>query len=125
MAGGVPLRTPRFDSHRRIVHAWLSEGGRRDHDMRPGGGCASSHAMICGHTWACARRPTRIARCCRHVPLSPAYSIIRAPPAGAASTNGLIEAGGATSAAVFTTATVGTDRLAGPTDLPRTCKAPR
>jgi len=65
-----------------------------------------SQEMIFGHTSACAWRPSRIPRCCKETPTSPGYSMIRTFSTSIASVNGLIEAEGATSSAVFTTAIV-------------------
>ena len=73
-----------------------------------------SQDRICGHTLARAWRPIKIARCCRHAPTSPGYSMIRPFFAGIASMNGLIAAGGATSSEVLTIAKVGVERLNGP-----------
>jgi len=85
-----------------------------------------SQQVICGHTWACAWRPTRIPRCCKQTPTSPGYSMIRRIfDAGIASMNGFTEAKGATSSAVFTTASVGTARLKGPTTVLPIFKTPR
>ena len=49
--------------------------------------------------------------------------MIRTSTAGIASVKGLIEAKGATSSAVFRIASVGTDRLKGPTSVVPTFKA--
>ena len=84
-----------------------------------------SQEMISGHTSACAWRPTRIPRCCKETPTSPGYSMIRTFSTSIASVNGLIEAEGATSSAVFTTASVGIDRLKGLTSVLPSFKAPR
>jgi hypothetical protein len=52
--------------------------------------------VMSGHTWACASRPIRIARCCKQTPIWPGHSMMRASLVGIASINGLTESRGAT-----------------------------